>query len=257
MADYEVAKRYSTFRDAVEAGAVALFGEKYGETVRVVSIADVSVELCGGTHLRRTGEIGAFIIRQESAVGAGIRRIEALTGRGALGYTQELLRERRSLAAVLRVGPEDVEKRIRAVMEENDALQQRLKRDASKRAKDEANDAVAQAEEIGGIKFVTVAVEAPDVTALRKYGDELRDKLGIGLGLLCQNKPQKPVVLIVASDRLIKEKSITAVGFTKRIAETLSYRGGGKPHMAQVGLPDMNAFRVVQDFVRAELEKAA
>jgi alanyl-tRNA synthetase len=190
-------------------------------------------------------------------VGAGVRRIEALTGRGALEFTQDLMRERRSLAAVLRVGPEDVERRIRSVLDEIDTLHQRVKQDASQKAKDEAVDAVAQAEEIGGVKFVTVAVDAPDAAALRKYGDELRDKLGLGLGLLCQNKPHKPIVLVVASDRLIKEKSITAVDLTNRIAQTLSYRGGGKPHMAQVGLPDMNAFRRVRDFVRTELENTA
>jgi alanyl-tRNA synthetase len=254
MGDYEVTKKLMSYKEAVTAGAMALFGEKYGETVRTVSVDDISMELCGGTHLRRTGEIGSFLVRQESAIGSGIRRIEALTGAGAIDYTQGILRERRTVADMLRVGPEDLEKRVRSLLDETESLQRRLKKDASKRAKDEAADAVADAAEIGGVRFVSMAVDAPDVPALRKYGDELRNKLGIGLGVLCLNKQDKPVVLVVASDRLIKEKSLSALDVTRRIAEELSFRGGGKPHMAQVGIPDMSAFKSIEEFVRAELE---
>jgi alanyl-tRNA synthetase len=254
MSDIEVTKRYAPYREALEEGAMALFGEKYGETVRVVSIAGVSVELCGGTHLDRTGEIGPFLIRQESAIGAGIRRVEALTGRGALGYVQGIMKERRGLAESLRVGPDEMEKRVRALLAESDALQRQLKKDASRRAKDETADAVERAVDIDGIKFVAITVDAPDVASLRKYGDELRNRLGDGVGLVCQDKPQKPVVLVVASDSLIRNKSITASGITKRISQELSYRGGGKPHMAQVGIPRMSDFKSVEKFVRAELE---
>jgi alanyl-tRNA synthetase len=254
MADHEVTKQNMSYKEAVAAGAMALFGEKYGETVRTVSVDDFSMELCGGTHLRRTGEVGSFIVRHESAIGSGIRRIDALTGAGAVDYTQGIVRERRVIADLLRVGPEDVEKRVRSLLDETDALQRQLKIDASKRAKDEAAGAVDDAIEIGGVRFVSMVVEAPDVPALRKYGDELRNKLGIGLGVLCLNKEEKPIVLIVASDPLIKEKSLSATDVTTRIAEELSYRGGGKPHMAQVGIPDMKAFKDIEDFVRAELE---
>jgi alanyl-tRNA synthetase len=257
MGDHEVTKRHMSYKEAVAAGAMALFGEKYGETVRTVSVEDFSMELCGGTHLRRTGEIGTFIVRQESAIGAGIRRIEALTGAGAIDFTQGILRERREVAELLRVGPDEVEKRVRALLDETDALQRQLMKDASKRAKEEAADAVDGAEEIGDVRFVAMAVDAPDVPALRKYGDELRNKLGIGLGVLCMNKQDKPVVLVVASDRLIKEKSLTAVDVARRIAEELSFRGGGKPHMAQVGIPDMNAFKSIEEFVRAELKSSS
>jgi alanyl-tRNA synthetase len=253
MSDYEVNKRQMTFKDAVAEGAVALFGEKYGDTVRVVSVADVSMELCGGTHLRRTGEVGAFYIRQESAVGAGIRRVEAVTGSGAIRYTRDILRERKSVAELLKVGPEDVVTRVRALLEETESLQKQLKKDATKRAKDEAADAMTRAEDVGGIKYVSIAVDAPDIGALRKYGDELRNKLGLGLAVVCQNKPEKPVVLIVASDSLIKERSVKATDLTKSIAEKLSFRGGGKPHMAQVGIPDLEAFDRIRDFVKEEL----
>ncbi len=153
-----------------------------------------------------------------------------------MSWSQEIRRERRDIAQALRVGPEEIGNRIKTLLEESETLQKQLRKDASKRAKDEASDAISQAEEVGGVRFVSLTVDADNVGALRKYGDELRNKLGLGLGLLCQNKPQKPVVLIVASDSLIKEKSLTAVDITKRIAAELSWRGGGKPHMAQVGI---------------------
>jgi len=254
MGDHEVIKKSMSYKEAVAAGAMALFGEKYGETVRTVSVDDLSMELCGGTHLRRTGEVGSFIVRQESAIGSGIRRIEAITGTGAVDYTQGIVRERQNVADLLRVGPDEVEQRVRALMEETDALQRQLKKDSSRRAKDETAEAVAGAVDVGGVKFVAIAVDAPDVGSLRKYGDELRNKLGNGVGLVCQDKPKKPVVLIVVSDSLIKDKSLTATDITARIAEALSYRGGGKPHMAQVGIPDRNDFKSIEEFVRAELE---
>jgi alanyl-tRNA synthetase len=113
---------------------------------------------------------------------------------------------------------------------------------------------LSQAEEIKGVKFVSARVEAPDVPALRKYGDELRNNLGLGLGLLCQANSEKPVVLIVTSDRLMKEKSITASDLAKKIAEALAFRGGGKPHMAQVGISNDNDFNKIRDFVKTTVE---
>jgi alanyl-tRNA synthetase len=250
MADYEVARKTMPYTEAVAGGAMALFGEKYEDSVRVVSIDDVSMELCGGTHLRRTGEVGAFLVRQETAVAAGVRRIEALTGAGATGWTQELRRERRDIARELRVGPEEVARRVKSLLAEAETLQKQLKKDASSRAKNETADAMSQAEEIGGVNFVSLVVDADNVGALRKYGDELRNRLGVGLGLLCQNKPEKPVVLIVASDELIAEKSLTAADVTRKIAEGLSWRGGGKPHMTQLGIPSAEDFARLTDFVR-------
>jgi alanyl-tRNA synthetase len=257
MADYEVYKRYMPYREALAAGAMALFGEKYAESVRVVSVDDVSMELCGGTHLERTGEIGAFFIRQESAVGAGIRRVEALTGTGALAYAKQAIAERRSIADLLRVGTEDVKQRVRALLGEADSLERQLRKAASKRAKGEVADAVAGAVEVGGVSFVSAYADATDVAGLRRYGDELRNQLGVGLAIVCQKKTEKPVVLIVVSDSLIAEKSVTAADMAKRITGELGYRGGGKPHMAQVGIPDAEAFDEIRRFVESELEKLA
>jgi len=254
MADMDVSRRTMSYKDAVAAGAMALFGEKYGDAVRVVSVGDFSMELCGGTHLGRTGEIGSFLIKQESAVGAGIRRVEALSGRGALDYTKGVLNDRRRVSDMLRVGPDEVANRVRALVEESESLQRQLKKDAARRARDEAAEAVDGATEAGGVTFVAIVVDAPDVGSLRKYGDELRNKIGDGVALVCQNKPEKPVVLIVVSDGVIKNRSINASEITKWIAKEFSYRGGGKPHMAQVGIPDKEAFAGLSDFVKSRLE---
>ena len=254
MADVEVRRRTMSYKEAVAAGAMALFGEKYGDSVRVVTVDDFSMELCGGTHLDRTGEIGSFLIRQESAVGAGIRRIEALSGRGALDYTKGVLDDRRRVADLLRVGPDEVTNKVRALVEESEALQRQLKKDAARRARDGAAEAVDGATQAGGVTFVATIVDAPDVASLRKYGDELRNKIGDGVALVCQDKPEKPVVLIVVSDGVIKNRSINASDITKWIADEYSFRGGGKPHMAQVGIPDKEAFAGLRDFVKIRLE---
>jgi len=254
MADLEVSAMTMPFPEAVAAGAMALFGEKYGDTVRVISIDDFSKELCGGTHLRRTGEIGAFYIRQESAVGSGLRRVEALTGTGALAHVRRLVEERGALAEMLKVSAEDVERRVRALVEEADALAKQVRKSEALRARDEAGDALAGAAEVGGVKLVTTTAEVADVAALRQYGDALRARLDLGVALVCQAGAARPVCLIVASDRAIRERAIAANEIARRIAEGLGHRGGGKAHMAQVGLPDAASFARVTEFVRQTLE---
>jgi alanyl-tRNA synthetase len=255
MSDRGVEAQTMRYDEAVEAGAMALFGEKYGDTVRVVSIEDFSKELCGGTHLDRTGEIGTFVIRQESAVGSGIRRVEALTGRGALDYVKRLQRERDRIASMLKVAPSDVERRLRALLEEAEDAERKIRRLEEASAKARAGEALDEGVEIEGVRLVTSIVPAADVPTLRRYGDELRGKLGLGLAVLCQEKEEKPVCLVVASDRLIAERSVKATDITSRITASLSYRGGGKPHMAQFGIPDASEFARIESFVRSALEE--
>jgi alanyl-tRNA synthetase len=254
MADLEVGAETMPYKEAVAGGAMALFGEKYGDTVRVVTIEDFSKELCGGTHLRRTGEIGAFYVRQESAVGSGLRRVEALTGTGALAHVRRLVEERGALAEMLKVSSEDIARRVRTLLEEGDALARQVRKSEARRARDQAGDALAGAAEIGGLKLVTTTAEVADVAALRQYGDALRARLDLGVALVCQAGAARPVCLIVASDRAIRERAIAANEIARRIAEGLGHRGGGKPHMAQVGLPDAASFARVTEFVRKTLE---
>jgi len=254
MADMRVTSQDMPYDAAVAAGAMALFGEKYGDTVRVVSVEDFSKELCGGTHLAYTGEIGPFVVRQESAVGSGLRRVEALTGDGTLDYVQRLQDERHALASMLKVSPDDLERRIRQLVDDAEEMQRELRRTRASQAKDQAGDVLSSAQDVAGIQYVAGTVDAADVPALRQYGDALRGKLDLGVGVLCQNRTEKPVCLVIASDRVIKEKSVTASELAKRIAAELGFRGGGKPHMAQVGLPNMSEFSRLKDFVKASLE---
>jgi alanyl-tRNA synthetase len=244
------------YKEAIASGAMALFGEKYGDQVRVVSVADFSKELCGGTHVKRTGEIGAFFVRQETAVAAGVRRVEAVTGEGAWELARRALDDWTEMAALLRVTPGEVEKRVRALLEENEALQRERKKRESKRAESGASEALASAVDAHGVRFVATTVEAPDVNALRSYGDALRGKLGLGVALVCQSGVEKPVCLIVSSDSAIKERGVKADDLARRVAAELGFKGGGKPHMAQFGIPSIVEFDRVRAFVQRALESA-
>ncbi len=256
IGDVPVTTANLPYKDAIAQGAMALFGEKYGDVVRMVSVDSFSKELCGGTHVKRTGEVGAFFVRQETAVAAGVRRVEALTGAGALEVARQAMDDWSNVAALLRVSPGDVEKRVRALIDENEALQREKKKSETKRAESGASEALASAVDAHGVRFVATTVEAPDVEALRSYGDALRGKLGVGVALVCQSGVEKPVCLIVSSDSAIKERGVKADDLARRVAAELGFRGGGKPHMAQFGIPSIVEFDRVRDFVRRALESA-
>ena len=254
LADLPVTKKIVDYKEAVSAGAMALFGEKYSDKVRVVSVEGVSKELCGGTHLSRTGEIGAFVVRQEAAVGAGLRRIEALTGKGALAHLKRAIEERGEIARTLKVSPEEVEKRVRVLIEENERLKKKLVDQESRLARGQVDEIVRAAEQIRGVSLVAMMLRDGDVAALRRWGDRLREKLDLGLALVCLAADAKPMLLIVASDRAISERRVKANELADRIAKNFSLRGGGKPHMAQMGLARAEDFERVRAFVREVLE---
>jgi alanyl-tRNA synthetase len=189
-------------------------------------------------------------------VASGVRRVEALTGTGALTMARAALDDWGQVAALLKVAPADVERRVRALLEEHEALLQRQKREESRRAQTEAADALSDAEDIGGLRFLAATVDVPDLNALRNYGDALRGRIGLGVGLVCQSASDKPVCLVVVSDSAIKERGIRADELTRRVAAELGYRGGGKPHLAQFGIPDTREFERVRSFLRGVLESA-
>ena len=256
MNDLAITTANLAYKDAIASGAMALFGEKYGDVVRMVAIDDFSKELCGGTHVKRTGEVGAFFVRQESAVAAGVRRVEAVTGDGALELARRALDDWAVVASLLRAAPHEVEKRVRALLEENEALARERKKSESKRAESGASEALASAVDAHGVRFVATTVEAPDVNALRNYGDALRGKLGLGVALVCQTGVEKPVCLIVSSDSAIKERGVKADDLARRVASELGFKGGGKPHMAQFGIPSIVEFERVRDVVRRAIESS-
>jgi alanyl-tRNA synthetase len=253
LEDLDVTWKNMPYKEAIAEGAMALFGEKYADTVRMVTIDGFSKELCGGTHLRHTGEIGSFVIRQETAVAAGVRRIEALTGIGALDYFKRLVEERRAMAERLKVAPDELERRVQALAEETEKLRKNLSEQESRQAAGAADDALDAAEDVGGIQFVAFETGAGDLPGLRKAGDRLRDKMGTGVGLLCLSAGKKPILLIIVSDNAIKDKGLRADDLAKRVAAEFSLRGGGKPHMAQIGLGDPKEFAEIRNFVRTSL----
>ncbi len=254
LANLPVAKEIVPYNEAVAAGAMALFGEKYSDDVRVVTVQGISKELCGGTHLDRTGEIGAFIIRQETAVGAGLRRIEALTGRGALGHVKRTLDERAQTASLLKVASEDVERKVRTLLEENERLKKKLVEQESHLAGGRVGEVLRTAEDVHGVSLVSMTLTDGDPASLRRWGDRLRESMDLGVGLLCLVTERKPMLLVVVSDRAVSQKNIKANDLAAKIGKELSLRGGGKPHMAQMGLERTEDFDVVKSFVRKLLE---
>jgi alanyl-tRNA synthetase len=234
-----VSTRQLPYRDAVAAGAMALFGEKYGDVVRVVDVPGYSMELCGGTHVRNTGEIGLFTIVQESGVAAGVRRIEAVTGRGAY----QLLHDRaQALARVAHVVGatriDDAEARVHALADERKALEKKLAAQAAEGAKAATDQLLAQAATVAGVKVVHAMVTVPDAKALQAMGDELREKLGSGVGALGASLGDgKHTLLVVVTDD-VKDRGAKADVLVRELAAIAGGKGGGKPHMAQAGIPD-------------------
>jgi alanyl-tRNA synthetase len=252
--DLEVSYEIVPYKKAIASGAMALFGEKYGDEVRLVTIDAFSKELCGGTHLKRTGEIGPFLIRQETAVASGVRRIEALTGNGALTYVRQLRDEHDVLSKRLRVAPEEIVHRVDQLVDENERLKKKLGAEEAERAAGAMDKALGAAKDIGGVKLVAFEADSGDMGGLRAAGDRLRAKLDSGVGLLCLSAGKKPTLLVISSDKLMKDKDLRADTLARRIGERFGLRGGGKPHMAQLGLADPKSFGEITEFVRTYLE---
>ncbi|MGH7719502.1 MAG: alanine--tRNA ligase [Gemmatimonadaceae bacterium] len=233
------------YQEAVAAGAMALFGEKYGDVVRVVSIPGLSVELCGGTHARNTGQIALFKIVGETGLAAGVRRITALTGPRAYEHVREGERRLLQVAELLKAPAEVVPRRVEALLGERRDLQRRL--DESMRAgggtggggdQVRAMLSAAQAVNGGGARLVASVVSASDLKELQSLGDALRERLGSGVGVLASSlAADKHTVVAVVSDDL-RERGVRADEIIRRIAAVTGGKGGGRAHMAQAGVPD-------------------
>jgi alanyl-tRNA synthetase len=248
LRNVKLTKKVVKYKEAVAAGVIALFGEKYGEDVRMVEVEGISKELCGGTHVERTGDIGLFLVRQEASVSSGIRRIEALTGTGAIDYIHHLIGQREALAALLKTSPEEAVGKVQTIITESDELRRKLESRDSRIVGDQIDEAVRAAQAIGRFSLATIAIESGDLSALRAAGDTLREKLDRGVGLLLLAAAKKPMVLVVVSERMIREGDPNATALVARLSRTLSLRGGGKPHMAQMGLEQRSDFdRVVAE----------
>ena len=224
--------------DAQKSGAMMLFGEKYGETVRVLSIGS-SKELCGGTHVKRTGDIGLFKIVAEGGVAAGVRRVEAITGDNALAYAQNLEGTVNGLAAMLKATPHDVPARVAAAQEQIRALEKEIAALKGKLASAQGDELVAQAVDIKGVKVLAARLDGADAATLRNTMDQLKNKLktaAIVLAAVDGGKVQ--LAAGVTADTTGKVKAGELVNF---VAQQVGGKGGGKPDMAMAGGTDASA----------------
>ncbi len=220
--------------DAKKTGAMALFGEKYGDKVRVVQMGDFSTELCGGTHVANTNTITAFKILSETGVAAGVRRIEALTSNAVFEYYKELEEELHSASKAAKTEPSMLVKRIEAMHEEIKALQSENEKLKNKLAKDALGDVMNQVTEVKGVKLLATKVSGVDMNGLRTLGDQLKDKLGDGVVVLASDEAGKVSLLAMATESAM-EKGAHAGNLIKGIATLVGGGGGGRPNMAQAG----------------------
>ncbi len=223
-----------TMEEAKKTGAMALFGEKYGDTVRVVMMGDFSREFCGGTHVKNTGAIGAFKILSESGVAAGVRRIEALTGNGVMKYYKEMEDKLHEVAKALKATPANVVEKAEHLLAENKALHGELESMKSKAAKDALGDVMNQVTEVKGVRLLAAKVSGVDMNGLRDLGDQLKEKLGEGVILLASDLDGKVNLVAMATEDAMK-KGAHAGNLIKGIAALVGGGGGGRPNMAQAG----------------------
>lgn len=246
LANAATESKIMPYDDAVKYGAMALFGEKYGDEVRVLGIGS-SRELCGGTHVTRTGDIGLFKIVAESGVAAGIRRVEAVTGENALVLLQTLSGRVNEAAAMLKVQPEELTQRIVQVQDHVKLLEKELAALKSKLAANQGDELVNQAIDINGIKVLAATLAGADVTALRETMDKLKDKLKTAaIVLAAVNDGKVSLIAGVTSDAISKVKAGELVNF---VAQQIGGKGGGRPDMAQAGGTDPSGLAKALDGV--------
>ncbi len=235
LENHAVQSHHMSFDDAVKHGAMALFGEKYGDEVRVLDIG-TSKELCGGVHVQRTGDIGLFKIIAESGVAAGIRRVEAVTGEGALALVQSMNRRLLDASAALKSNPEELTARIGQVQDHVKALEKELAALKSKLASGQGDELVTQAVDVNGIKVLAAVLEGADVARLRETMDKLKDKLKTAAIVLASVTDGKVSLIAgVTADATSRVKAGELVNF---VAQQVGGKGGGRPDMAQAGGTD-------------------
>lgn len=227
--------QHMSMDDAIKHGAMALFGEKYGDTVRVLDIGS-SKELCGGVHVTRTGDIGLFKIVSEGGVAAGIRRVEAVTGEGALAWVQATARKLQEAASALKTGPDELPSRIAQVQDQVKGLEKEVNALKSKLAAGQGDELAGKAIEVGGVKVLAATMEGADVNALRETMDKLKDKLKTAAIVLASVADGKVSLIAgVTKDATGKVKAGELVNF---VAQQVGGKGGGRPDMAQAGGTD-------------------
>jgi alanyl-tRNA synthetase len=247
------------YAEAVAGGAMHLFTEKYGDVVRVVSIPGISVELCGGTHVSNTADIALFRIVSETGVAAGVRRIEAVTGRGALELYRAREHELQEIEQIVRSPSGQAVRRVQSLVDERRTLEKRLDEVMRSGGGGAIKSLVDESTIVEGVRVVAASVSAPDLAALQTMGDALREQMGTGIGVLAASFDNgKNTIITVVTDDL-RDRGVRADNILREIASAAGGKGGGKPHMAQAGIPDADRMRSVMaeapDIVRRSLSR--
>ena len=251
--------RQKPYAEAVATGAMALFGEKYGDVVRVVSIPGVSAELCGGTHVRNTAEITLFQVVSETGVAAGVRRIEAVTGPRAYELVSARRKTLETVADLLKASPVAIERRLQSLLDERRSLEKKLEEALRSGGASGVQQLIDHATQVDGVTVLAAAVPAMDMKSLQALGDAVREKIGSGVAVLSASFGDgKNALLGIVTDDL-REKGLRADEIIRDVAAVVGGRGGGKPHMAQAGVPDgdklPDALAAVPGVVQAHLSR--
>ena len=253
-----VVTKETTIDEAKKMGAMALFGEKYGSTVRVVCMGDFSLELCGGTHVSNTAAINCFKIISESGIAAGVRRIEALTSEGLIHYYEKLSADLAEASAAAKTTPDKLTERIETMQGEIKALQSENEKLKNQMAKDAVGNVMDQVVEINGVKLLAVALKDTGMNELRNLGDQFKEKLGNGVVVIASAADGKVNLMATATDEAIKAGA-HAGNLIKGIAALVGGGGGGRPNMAQAGgkNPDgiQAALKKVAEVLKDQLNK--
>jgi len=254
-ANYPVQTKLMQQDEAIAAGAMALFGEKYGDVVRVLSMGDFSVELCGGTHVNRTGDIGMFKIISEAGVAAGVRRVEAISGVGAMQWLHGLENNMRQLASLVKGTPDTLNDKIKQLLERNRQVEKELEQLKGKLASSQGSDLMSQAQDIEGIKVLAARLDGVDPKSLRDTLDQLKNKLGsAAIVLAAVNDDKINLVAGVTNDQTSRIKAGNLVNV---VAQQVGGKGGGRPDMAMAGGNNPaaldNALDSVPNWIREQL----
>ena len=227
-----------SYQEAIRRGALAFFGDRYDERVRLVEIANgetFSFEVCGGTHVGQTGEVGAVYVLGESSIGAGMRRIEAVSGRAAERMVWDRFHREERVARTLQTSTQEVEARVRALMEENDSLQREREAMERRLSLQSAEALLDSVQDVGGVKVLSVRATAANADSLREMGDYLRDKMRSGVVVLGSVINDRPMLVSMVTSDLVNDKGLNAADIARTAAREIGGGGGGRPEVAQAG----------------------
>ncbi len=231
--DAEVRTEEATFDEAIRKGALAFFGEKYGDRVRIVRIGDFSTELCGGTHIHRSGEIGIFKLQSEGGIAAGVRRVEAVTGEGALDLVRRYEQKLREIGELVRAGADDAAEKVKKLLQQQKELEREIERLRGQLGKNQIPNLLAKKQNVNGTNVLITQVDGVDAKRLREIADQLKEKMGSGLIFLAS--PGDNTVTLVSSVSSDLAKRYHAGNIIKEVAPIVGGGGGGRPDFAQAG----------------------